>query len=105
MLGVDRAEDMLRARGLYKSLPTYKQLPDHQAFYVNQGEQPLVFFKHRDGVLSAEEENETPWKLKLTKFQSVKGSSTLQHSSVSCAQARSKNFSLTGEIMVLSIAT
>ena len=103
MLGVDRAEDMLRTRGCYKSLITYKELPDCQAFYL-KGDQPLVFFKHRDGVLPAGKKSEKPWRLKLTKFQSVKGS-TLQHSSLSCAQARSENFSLTGETMLNYMVT
>ena len=102
MLGVDRAEDMLRKPTFYGTTATYEHLPNRKAFYVNLCEQPLVFYKHRDGTVAVEAsikkgDHEKPWQLKLTRFQAAKGSSTLQHSSVSCAQARNENFNLAGE--------
>ena len=66
MLGVDRAEDMLRKPTFYGTTATYAHLPNRKAFYVNLCEQPLVFYKHRDGTVAVKlsikkGDHEKPW--------------------------------------------
>ena len=99
MLGVDRAAILLRDPHTDSSVKTYCELPNSSSFFLAAEGGELVFFKHPSGdrpdKLSASKQ-EAAWTLKLTKFQAVKAVSGLEHSSISCAMARSQGLIFTG---------